>query len=137
MHGSTNSTSSHSNILVDGGFDMSQAISSKMALSRKGSGQKERASQEILFLVKTLGVILGVPLVIMYLLHLTFGLEETRGGWLCQSRDGLIASRTSHGKGALRNYYLDGDRVSYSQYRECTWTQVPHQLDLPKGGPKP
>ena len=137
MHGAFNSAVFSPHLLVDGGFDMSQAISSRMALSRKGSGQKERAGEEILFLVKALGVILGVPLTIIYLVHLAFGLEETRGGWLCQSRDGLIASRTSHGKGALRNYYLDGDRVSYSQYRECTWTQVPHQLDLPKGGPKP
>ena len=107
---------------------MSHFVSSKMALSRKGSGQKESAAQEILFLVKALGVIAGVPCTIIYLLILLFAPAERRGGWICESRDGLVASRKSHGKGALQTYHLDGDRVSYVDYRECTWTQVPHTV---------
>lgn len=116
---------------------MSIAVSSRMVLSRKGSGQKETTWEIIVFLIKIVTVIAGVPCIIAYILTLIFGLEETRGGWLCSSRDGLVASRKSHGKGPLKTYYLDGDRVSYSQYKRCTWTQVPHQLDLPKGRSKP
>lgn len=116
---------------------MSIAVSSKMALSRKGSGQKETALESIIFIAKVMLWTAGAPLAVAYILAFLFGLKETRGGWICESRDGLVASRSSHGKGALQTYYLDGDRVSYQEFMECTWTQVPHQLDLPKGRSKP
>jgi len=107
---------------------MSHFVSSKMVSSRKGSGQKETLTQDIIFCLRFVSGIVGIPLAILYLLFLLFAPAERRGGWICESRDGLVARRNSHGKGALKVFYLDGDRVSYSEHKMCTWTQVPHTL---------
>lgn len=106
---------------------MSIAYSSKMALSRKGSGQKETVWEVVGFYAKILFILVVCPCATIQLIVFIFGTDfETRGGWICQSRNGLVASRIARGKVVNRKLYLDGDRVSLQEYSQCTWTQVPH-----------